>query len=73
MKHSLYALCLALPLCGCADLQQPGASPPSGATTAAEAGIPVTTEAAGIYLQLGAFSARANAESFRDKIQTQLS
>ena len=39
----------------------------------AEAAIPVTTETAGIYLQLGAFSARANAESFRDRIQQQLS
>ena len=42
------------------------------ASAATESGIPVTTEAAGIYLQLGAFSARANAESFRDKIQKQL-
>ena len=48
-------------------------APPSGAAPAAEAGIPVTAEAAGIYLQLGAFSARANAESFRGKIQKQLS
>ena len=40
---------------------------------ASEPAIPVTTEAAGVYLQLGAFSARANAESFRDKILKQLS
>ncbi len=39
----------------------------------AEPAIPVTTETAGIYLQLGAFSARANAESFRETIQKQLS
>lgn len=54
-------------------------APPSGATAAAEAaaaadsGIPLTTETAGLYLQLGAFSSRANAESFRDKIRKQLS
>jgi rare lipoprotein A len=33
----------------------------------------VTSETAGINLQLGAFSTRANAESFRDRIQKQLS
>ena len=43
------------------------------AATAAEAGIPLTTETAGMYLQLGAFSTRANAENFRDNIQKQLS
>jgi rare lipoprotein A len=48
-------------------------APPSDATASVEPGIPVTTETAGIYLQLGAFSARANAESFRDRIQKQLS
>lgn len=48
-------------------------APPADAPLAAEAAIPVTSETAGIYLQLGAFSARANAESFRDKIQQQLS
>src|SRR5512140_1462801 len=46
------------------------AAPPPAA--AAEPGIPLTSETAGIYLQLGAFSARANAESFRDRIQKQL-
>ena len=35
-------------------------------------GIPLTSEIAGIYLQLGASSARANAESFRDNIRKQL-
>lgn len=35
--------------------------------------IPVTAEPAGIYLQLGAFSARTNAASFRDSIRRQLS
>ena len=47
--------------------------PQQGAAPAAEPGIPLTTEAAGVYLQLGAFSSRANAESFRDNIQKQLS
>ncbi len=49
------------------------AAPPAEAPVAAEPAIPVTTETAGVYLQLGAFSARANAESFREKIQNQLS
>ncbi len=48
-----------------------GPAPP--AATVVEPAIPLTTETAGIYLQLGAFSAHANAESFRDKIQKQLS
>jgi rare lipoprotein A len=48
-------------------------APSVEAPVAGEPAIPVTTEAAGIYLQLGAFSARANAESFREKIQKQLS
>jgi rare lipoprotein A len=52
-------------------LAQP--APPSEASTAAEGGIPVTSGIAGVYLQLGAFSARTNAESFRDRIQKQLS
>ena len=34
--------------------------------------IPVDAEAGGIYLQLGAFSARDNAESFRVRIYQQL-
>ncbi|MBE0612467.1 MAG: septal ring lytic transglycosylase RlpA family protein [Burkholderiales bacterium] len=46
---------------------------PERATAAAEAGsIPVSAEIAGIYLQLGAFSSHANAESFRDTIRKQL-
>jgi rare lipoprotein A len=48
-------------------------SAPPAEAPVAEPAIPVTTETAGIYLQLGAFSARANAESFREKIQKQLS
>ena len=34
--------------------------------------IPVDTEASGIYLQLGAFSARDNAENFRTRVYQQL-
>lgn len=46
---------------------------PARAAAAAEAsGIPLSSENAGLYLQLGAFSARANAESFRDSIRKQL-
>lgn len=52
-------------------LERPAAA--AAAPVAAEPAIPVTTETAGIYLQLGAFSARANAESFRETIQKQLS
>lgn len=50
----------------------PRAAPPAEASAGAEPAIPVTTETAGIHLQLGAFSARANAESFRERIQQQL-
>jgi rare lipoprotein A len=37
-----------------------------------EVSIPITTESSGIYVQLGAFSARENAESLRVKIYQQL-
>lgn len=51
----------------------PPAPAPVPATAAAEpGGIPLTSERAGIYLQLGAFSSRANAESLRDSIARQL-
>ena len=50
------------------------AAPPLPAIAAVEpSGIPVSTETAGVYLQLGAFSARANAESFGESIRKQLS
>jgi rare lipoprotein A len=51
----------------------PGTAPPSDAAAAGEPDMPLTSEAAGVYLQLGAFSTRANAESFRDRIAQQLS
>ena len=44
----------------------------SAGAAAESGGIPVSAEAAGIYLQLGAFCAHANAESFRDNIRKQL-
>jgi rare lipoprotein A len=34
--------------------------------------VPVAAEASGVYLQLGAFSARENAENFRSRISSQL-
>lgn len=49
----------------------PAPTPPLHAAAAAES-IPVTAGASGIYLQLGAFSSQANAESFRDNIRKQL-
>jgi rare lipoprotein A len=48
------------------------AAPARAAATMESGGIPVSSEIAGIYLQLGAFSAQANAESFRDNIRKQL-
>ena len=51
----------------------PMAAPERAATAVDASGIPVSHEIAGIYLQLGAFSSRANAESFRDNIRKQLS
>lgn len=44
----------------------------TAAEPSAEPAIPVTTESNGIYLQLGAFSARENAEDLRVKIYQQL-
>ncbi len=55
------------------------APPPTAAAAAAPspptatASLPVSNEAGGVFLQLGAFSARDNAESFRARIYQQLS
>jgi rare lipoprotein A len=49
------------------------AAPQDAARAGEASGIPVSKETAGIYLQLGAFSSRANAESFRDSIRKQSS
>jgi len=49
------------------------AAPARPAAAVDASGIPLSSETAGIYLQLGAFSAQANAESFRDSIRKQLS
>jgi rare lipoprotein A len=51
----------------------PVVAPGHAATAAGSSGIPVSAEITGIYLQLRAFSSRANAESFRDSIRKQLS
>jgi rare lipoprotein A len=48
------------------------ASTTTGSESVTEAAIPIAAEASGIYLQLGAFSARENAESLRVKIYQQL-
>ena len=45
---------------------------PIAEKVAAAPAIPVATEAGGVYLQLGAFTARANAENFRARINTRL-
>ena len=48
------------------------ASRPLDDGPAASTAIPVAADASGVYLQLGAFSARQNAESFRARINGQL-
>ena len=53
-------------------LAGPPPAAPAPASDEPSSGIPVSTEAAGIYLQLGAFSARGNAESFGENIRKQL-
>jgi rare lipoprotein A len=52
----------------------PDAAPARGAPPPADAAppIPVDAEAGGVYLQLGAFSARDNAENFRVRVYQQL-
>ena len=48
------------------------ASPPPAAPSAAAQPLPLDADARGIYLQLGAFSARDNAENFRVRVYQQL-
>jgi rare lipoprotein A len=48
-------------------------APAPEAKSAALPPIPIAAEAGGIYLQLGAFSSRDNAESFRAKMNQQMS
>jgi rare lipoprotein A len=68
----------ALPAAGAGAIAVPPAvevipdSPAPPEAKAADASIPVATEANGVYLQLGAFSARDSAENFRAKIYQQL-
>ena len=58
-----------------ASLPPPSAAePPQSPTPTQEpAPLPVTSDASGVYLQLGAFSMRDNAESFRARIYKDLS
>jgi rare lipoprotein A len=64
---------------GIAAVEVESIAPPAAAaqttparSAAAADSIPVSAETAGIYLQLGAFSSHANADSFRDNIRKQL-
>ena len=68
------AAAAAAPSAAAAVSAPPIATPDSTAASApaAEPAIPIATEPGGIYLQLGAFSARENAESLRVKIYEQL-
>ncbi|MGP1676654.1 MAG: septal ring lytic transglycosylase RlpA family protein [Burkholderiales bacterium] len=50
----------------------PAASPSRADPAKSAQAIPVDAEAGGIYLQLGAFSARDNAENFRARVYQQL-
>jgi rare lipoprotein A len=51
--------------------QLPATAPPP-AVTAGTPPVPVTTEAGGIYLQLGAFGSRENAENFLARMKIQV-
>ncbi len=55
-----------------APLVLAAASPPQAAPAEASQAIPVDAEAGSVYLQLGAFSARDNAENFRVRVYQQL-
>jgi rare lipoprotein A len=48
------------------------AAPPAEPPAAAIPEVPVSSDASGVYLQLGAFSQRDNAELFRARIYRQL-
>jgi len=50
----------------------PVATPPAPAIAAPAAQIPVTTDIAGFYLQLGAFGSRENAENFLARMGAQM-
>ena len=62
------------PAAGSKPAQQPAATRPAATQAAAPAPaqIPVDAERAGIFLQLGAFSTRDNAENFRVRVYQQL-
>lgn len=52
--------------------QLPESAQPSGAASAQSAEPPLPAEVAGVYVQLGAFSSRPNAESFLTRMRTEL-
>ena len=56
-----------------ADSPPPAATPLAAAEPAKDAAIPVDVESGGVFLQLGAFSGRENAENFRARIYRDLS
>ncbi len=50
----------------------PAAEPQSPATAASAPQVPVTVDASGVYLQLGAFGSRENAESYLARLKAQV-
>ncbi|MFN7086909.1 MAG: septal ring lytic transglycosylase RlpA family protein [Burkholderiales bacterium] len=50
----------------------PAAAEPPPVATAAAPAVPVTREASGVYLQLGAFGSRENAENFLSRLRLQI-
>jgi rare lipoprotein A len=63
------AATMAAPIAVAAEPEKKPLEPAPNATVAA---IPVSADPSGVYLQLGAFSARDNAENFRARIRDQL-
>ena len=57
---------------GVAQAAKPAPKPAASEPTELEASFATTADAPGIFLQLGAFGAPQNAESFRSKVQPQL-
>jgi rare lipoprotein A len=54
------------------DWNKPDAAPPPPAAMAAPVSIPVASDEGGVFLQLGAFGARENAENFSLRLKPQL-
>ncbi len=51
---------------------KPAAANPLPSTAASPSPVPITTEGGGVYLQLGAFGSKDNAESFLSRMKAQL-